>query len=99
MRQDRNSQYLLKTLQGILMILPISKSFQSLKTRLECINVAGFEMPLGQNQNPKSFFGEDYDLMDGPLKLESCLKCFDDKQQQYQDYERRVEEEEKRSKL
>lgn len=59
------------------MILPISKSFQSLKTRLECINVAGFEMPLGQGQNAKLFFGEDYDMEKGPLKLEDCLKCFD----------------------
>jgi vacuole morphology and inheritance protein 14 len=27
MRQDRQTQYLLKTLQGILMILPLSKAF------------------------------------------------------------------------
>lgn len=27
MRQDKQTQYLLKTLQGILMMLPISKSF------------------------------------------------------------------------
>lgn len=33
-RQDENSKYLLKTLQGVLMLLPLSKSFQSLKKRL-----------------------------------------------------------------
>ena len=58
MRQDKQTQFLLKTLQGILMLLPISKAFQSLKTRLECVNVAAFELPLGGA--PKSFFGDDY---------------------------------------
>jgi hypothetical protein len=51
MRQDRQTQFLLKTLQGVLMILPISKAFQSLKTRLECISNhygGSFELPLAQ---------------------------------------------------
>ena len=31
--------YLIKTLQGILMMIPISKAFTALKTRLECVNL------------------------------------------------------------
>ena len=67
MRQDRQTQYLLKTLQGILMILPISKAFQALKTRIDCIanhQNAGIELPLAvynqKNAQTIFFFGEDY---------------------------------------
>jgi hypothetical protein len=42
--------YLLKTLQGILMILPISNSFRTLKTRLECIQIAPFSLPLAHEK-------------------------------------------------
>jgi vacuole morphology and inheritance protein 14 len=45
MRQDKNQKYLVKTLQGILMILPISKTFQALKTRLECISLGQVDLP------------------------------------------------------
>lgn len=45
-RQDEASKYLLKTLQGVLMLLPLSKSFQSLKKRLQCISIAPFEVDL-----------------------------------------------------
>lgn len=31
--------YLIKTLQGILMMIPISKAFTALKTRLECVSL------------------------------------------------------------
>lgn len=31
--------YLIKTLQGILMMIPISKAFNALKTRLECVSL------------------------------------------------------------
>lgn len=94
------------------MILPISKSFQSLKTRLECINVASFELPMGSNQNPSAFFGQDYNMSGsevsnstpkngkvngalaiGELKIEECLKCFDEKAKQIQDYFKQREEE------
>ncbi|CDW77902.1 vac14 family protein [Stylonychia lemnae] len=94
MRQDRQTQYLLKTLQGILMILPISKSFQSLKTRLECINVATFELPLAQNQQASDFFGEDY----SGLEINECLKCFDDKLEQIQEFYKNREEEMRKQK-
>lgn len=67
MRQDRQTQYLLKTLQGILMILPISKAFQALKTRIDCIanhQNTQLELPLAVfNQKSAQtifFFGEDY---------------------------------------
>jgi hypothetical protein len=58
---------LVKTLQGILMILPISKAFQALKTRLDCISSTGYstlEVPLSsynaKNAQTLFFFGEDY---------------------------------------
>ena len=60
MRQDLQTKYLLKTLQGLLMILPISKSFQALKTRLDCISYAPFELPLESGDKISRFFGEDY---------------------------------------
>ena len=31
--------YLIKTLQGVLMMIPISKAFNALKTRLECVSL------------------------------------------------------------
>jgi hypothetical protein len=43
------------------MILPLSKSFESLKTRLECINVAPFELKLKSYENNETFFGQDYE--------------------------------------
>lgn len=46
MKQTDDTKYLLKTLQGILMILPQSKTFTVLKTRLDCVNITGFNMPL-----------------------------------------------------
>jgi len=44
------------------MILPISKAFDSLKTRLECIsNHGSFELPLATHKQ-FNFFGEDYKM-------------------------------------
>lgn len=39
-QQNEDSLYLVKTLQALLMILPLSKSFEALKSRLECLNIA-----------------------------------------------------------
>jgi hypothetical protein len=36
---------LIKTLQGVLMILPQSKTFTVLKTRLDCVNITNFTLP------------------------------------------------------
>jgi len=44
MKQNEESKYLIKTLQGILMILPQSKTFTVLKTRLDCVNITNFTL-------------------------------------------------------
>ena len=77
-RQDQHSKYLMKTLQGILMLLPLSKSFQSLKKRLQCINIAPFE--LGCEEEDAKFFGERHDLQ-GQMSMQNCLEIFDSKQE------------------
>lgn len=82
-RQDQHTKYLLKTLQGILMLLPLSKSFQSLKKRLQCINIAPFE--LGCEDEDAQFFGQHHDLQ-GQMSLQNCLEIFDQKQGQVDDY-------------
>jgi len=76
------------------MLLPISKAFQSLKTRLECINVATFEMPMGVNKDPKHFFGDDYDMhkSDVKINIEECLHCFDEKLVQINNFYEKKEE-------
>ena len=35
------------------MILPQSKTFTVLKTRLDCVNITGFNMPLIEEAKPK----------------------------------------------
>lgn len=45
MNQNEQNKYLIKTLQGILMILPQSQTFTVLKTRLDCVNITNFSMP------------------------------------------------------
>ena len=82
-RQDTHSKYLMKTLQGILMLLPLSKSFQSLKKRLQCINIAPFE--LGCEEEDAKFFGERHELQ-GHMSMQNCLEIFDSKQDQVSDY-------------
>lgn len=81
------------------MILPISKSFQFLKTRLDCIsNTYGgsFELPLAVSSKSSGYlFGEDYlikgtiqeaQAVKGALSLEECLNTFDEKLVQCQEY-------------
>lgn len=45
MKQNEENKYLIKTLQGLLMILPQSRTFNVLKTRLDCVNIANFSLP------------------------------------------------------
>ncbi len=45
MKQSEENKYLIKTLQGILMILPQSKTFTVLKARLDCVNITNFSLP------------------------------------------------------
>jgi vacuole morphology and inheritance protein 14 len=67
-RQDEQTKYLLKTLQGILMLLPLSKSFQSLKKRLQCIEIAPFELATVEENSSQRFFGEAHNLQ-GEMSL------------------------------
>jgi len=46
MNQNNENKYLIKTLQGILMILPQSQTFNVLKARLDCVNITNFNLPL-----------------------------------------------------
>lgn len=71
------SKYLLKTLQGVLMILPICKSFHCLKARLECVKIAKNPMPLTITSTQKNFFGEEY-IENDDFKIENCLAMFDE---------------------
>lgn len=50
MKQNTKAKYLLKTLQGIMMILPQSRTFNLIKNRLDCVNITNFSLP---------FIGED----------------------------------------
>lgn len=85
------------------MILPISKAFQSLKTRLDCISNhygGSFELPLATKTIGQKtyFFGEDYAMKatieeaaaagNSALSLEECLNHFDERLLQCQEYYR-----------
>ena len=51
MKQSIETKYLIKTLQGVLMILPQSKTFNVLKTRLECVNISSYTLPFVEEQS------------------------------------------------
>lgn len=57
-------------------MLPSSKSFDLLKTRLECIKIAPFELKMTSYTNNPCFFGNDYNLKK-ELTIEMCLREFD----------------------
>ena len=73
------------------MILPISKAFQSLKLRLECISVSQNEMTLHPKTNARDLFGDDPDT-DNKIKLEDYLKCFDSSLAEIQEFYRKKQE-------
>ena len=83
----------MKTLQGILMILPLSKSFQSLKKRLQCINIAPFT--LDSEETEEKFFGQ-APVLEGDNSIENCLKIFDEKQERVNDFMQKYREEEEK---
>ena len=62
------------------MILPICKSFTSLKTRLSCVKLAPPPTGTTTSQEIKDemnrFFGTDYQL-EGEMSIENCLSIFD----------------------
>ena len=70
------ARYLLKTLQGILMIMPISNSFKILKTRIECVNIAPYWLPNAKEKQEKK-----EEEKEESLDLEECIKIFDDHSQ------------------
>lgn len=59
MKQNTKSKYLLKTMQGILMILPQSKTFNVIKTRLDCVNITNFSLPFIGEENENIMNEED----------------------------------------
>ena len=65
------------------MLLPLSKSFQSLKKRLQCINIAPYELEC--EAADARFFGTHHNLQ-GQMSIENCLKIFDEKQDLVNDY-------------
>ena len=60
------------------MLLPLSKSFQSLKKRLQCIGIAPFELDFSDEKEFK-YFGELHNLQ-GEMSMDNCLRLFDEKQ-------------------
>lgn len=61
------------------MLMPLSKSFQSLKKRLQCIAIAPFEVEFCEETNTKKFFGELPNLT-GEMSIQNCLNIFDGQQ-------------------
>jgi hypothetical protein len=51
------------------MILPISNSFKTLKTRIECVKIAPFSLPSAMDNKQE----------EPQLDIEKCIKIFDDK--------------------
>ena len=54
MKQTDETKFLIKTLQGLLMILPQSKTFGVLKTRLECVNITNYSLPFVEDIEQKA---------------------------------------------
>lgn len=73
------AKYLLKTLQGVLMILPISNSFKTLKTRIECVNIAPYWLPTHEKSQNKEATG---------LDLNECISIFDSHSQQMEEWKK-----------
>ncbi|CDW85005.1 vac14p [Stylonychia lemnae] len=78
MSNTLQQKYLIKTLQGILMILPICKSFYCLKTRIECVKFSKLDPPLKQSTIDQQFFGQPYEFND-QFKMDDILRQFDQK--------------------
>jgi hypothetical protein len=78
MQQNEENKYLLKTLQGILMMLPQSKSFDVLKTRLDCINITSFSVSFMDQEALPVLSAEQVEEKQKNNKKEilECLKNF-----------------------
>ena len=81
MKQNKKSKYLLKTMQGILMILPQSKTFNVIKVRLDCVNITNFSLP---------FIGEEEETEQDELETKNqvieCLSQFKLQRERYNKY-------------
>jgi len=64
------------------MILPISNSFKTLKTRIECVNIAPYWLANAKQKEKK-----EVQLKDS-LNLEECIKIFDDNSQQMEEWKK-----------
>jgi hypothetical protein len=70
------------------MLLPLSKSFNSLKKRLQCISIATGSAATLIEENEleyAKFFGATYELKD-EISIENCLRIFDEKQEKVNQY-------------
>jgi vacuole morphology and inheritance protein 14 len=60
-RTDKHSQFLQKTLLQILMLMPLSKSFNSLKKRMQCISITNSNNVIEDSEEEyRRFFGDVY---------------------------------------
>lgn len=59
-------------MQGILMILPQSKTFHVIKSRLDCVNITNFSLPFINDE-------DDNDMSEEQIKQQviSCLATFE----------------------
>jgi hypothetical protein len=62
------------------MLMPLSKSFNSLKKRMQCISINNSaNMIENSEEEYRTFFGDVYELK-GEMSIDNCLKIFDEKQ-------------------
>ena len=85
MKQNDQTKYLIKTLQGILMILPQSKTFNVLKTRLDCVNITSFSLPLAEDEINDPLSEEEKKALKEQNK-QSLVKCLEQYKMQMSRY-------------
>lgn len=63
------------------MLMPLSKSFNSLKKRMQCIQINNSHNLIDDDEAEyKRFFGETYELKN-EMSIDKCLEIFDEKQE------------------
>lgn len=61
------------------MILPLSKSFQALKKRLQCVSIINDDENFKMDAQENSRFFGDVHVLEGEMSIENCLRIFDEK--------------------
>lgn len=62
------------------MLMPLSKSFNSLKKRMQCISINNSANLIEDDEEEyRRFFGDVYELK-GEMSIDKCLEIFDEKQ-------------------